>query len=269
VSEDDRRVDALVALARAAAPPPLGHARRDDLIARAASEAAARPAALPSARSSGAPIAWVLAAAAVTALGLVVLRGLSSGAPTVLAHEGTLALPTGDLMTTAPSVALSIVEISNSARVLSLEAGEALFDVVPLREGERFVVQTPNLEVHVRGTVFSVTREHARTLVRVYEGRVEVRDRDEVTTLGPGEAYRSDEGRITEGEVDPLAENAASAVSRRRSADSPAGTAAVRVAPATAGGKPGTRSRVVACLIVRTDTVQGSTWSSSRDHLRA
>lgn len=54
--------------------------------------------------------------------------------------------------------------------------GRVTYDVAPRRPGERFVVGTPEAEIEVRGTRFSVDVEDGRTEVDVEHGRVEVRE---------------------------------------------------------------------------------------------
>ncbi|MGO4291968.1 FecR family protein [Chitinophaga sp. RAB17] len=75
-------------------------------------------------------------------------------------------------------------------------SGEAFFEVVhlkndslPVKEGERFVVHTPNLDVEVLGTVFNVKERRGITKVGLTYGSVKVKLKDNSTALQllPGE----------------------------------------------------------------------------------
>jgi FecR-like protein len=57
------------------------------------------------------------------------------------------------------------------------EGGRTTYDVAPRGPGERFVVSTPDADVEVRGTRFTVSVDPSGTAVDVAHGRVEVRDR--------------------------------------------------------------------------------------------
>lgn len=68
-----------------------------------------------------------------------------------------------------------VAEASALTRVTQ-GAGRVTYDVAPRRPGERFVVETPEAEIEVRGTRFSVEVQGGETSVDVEHGRVEVRE---------------------------------------------------------------------------------------------
>jgi len=76
-----------------------------------------------------------------------------------------------------------------------LVRGAAHLVVAKLVEGQRFVVDTDDAEVEVRGTVFDVAIQRGpascpkKTVVSVSEGAVEVRSRGEKLTLRPGQRW--------------------------------------------------------------------------------
>lgn len=108
----------------------------------------------------------------------------------------TLDLPDGS------TIALNIhsklrVRYSNSRREVVLAQGEAFFKVA--RDSARpFTVDAGASEVKVVGTAFNVRAAPAQTVVKVLEGRVEVRperevDRSQVYVLKPGNGLNIDQ----------------------------------------------------------------------------
>jgi hypothetical protein len=79
-----------------------------------------------------------------------------------------------------------------------LVRGAAHLVVAKLSNGQRFVVDTDDAEVEVRGTVFDVAVKLGppecarRTAVAVTEGAVEVRARGKATVLHPGETWEGE-----------------------------------------------------------------------------
>ncbi len=75
--------------------------------------------------------------------------------------------------------------------IVRLKDGTLRLRVQKLAEGERFIVETDDAEVEVRGTMFTVTAKHgALERVGVSEGRVEVRSRGRPPILvGAGESW--------------------------------------------------------------------------------
>ncbi len=125
-------------------------------------------------------------------------RGLDAG-QSIVAPAGA---PTSVVLASGTQIGLderSVLECrdNTSTQRFALLRGGARLHVAKLREGERFVVDTPNAEVEVRGTVFGVHIEpataacKARTSVSVDEGRVEVRAGAMRTALFPGEHWTS------------------------------------------------------------------------------
>lgn len=91
------------------------------------------------------------------------------------ANEPTdLELPTGDRIVAASGARFSVEMARPEERRVRLGGGTMLFDVRPI-DGGRFSVSTPNAEVLVLGTVFTVHATDEGTTVHVYEGRVQVR----------------------------------------------------------------------------------------------
>jgi len=94
----------------------------------------------------------------------------------------------------------------------SLSRGSVHLEVAKLKLGQRFLLNTVDTEVEVRGTVFDVVLVpqskscQQRTSVRVSEGVVEVRSAHELRTLRHGEAWQGEC-------VNPPAEAALSAAS--------------------------------------------------------
>ncbi|MDB5212599.1 MAG: hypothetical protein JWO86_526 [Myxococcaceae bacterium] len=141
--------------------------------------------------ASGPGAAFALADAAHVAPGhRIVARGRS---------RATLAFSTGTQLTVENGGDLAVVEEGRS-QIFALSAGEIRARVAKLGAGERFVVRTPDAEVEVRGTSFSVAIVPSEpscgggsvTRVTVDEGVVVVRRGG-----GPGET------RVARGEEWP------------------------------------------------------------------
>jgi hypothetical protein len=80
----------------------------------------------------------------------------------------------------------------NSGWRLRLHRGHVECDVPKLGEKKSFAVVTPDAEVVVHGTRFTVTSDAKSTCVRVSEGRVEVRSQRTRTFVSPGEQWGCD-----------------------------------------------------------------------------
>jgi len=80
----------------------------------------------------------------------------------------------------------------------SLSRGSVHLEVAKLKRGQRFLVNTADAEIEVRGTVFDVSVIpasagcEARTSVAVKEGVVEVRSSEELQTLRPGDTWQEE-----------------------------------------------------------------------------
>lgn len=124
-----------------------------------------------------------------------------------------LELPTGDRLLAAEGARFRVELATSRERRIRLTSGSMLFDVRRL-PGGRFRVTTPGADVLVLGTVFTVTTGDEGTVVRVYEGRVSVRDRSGARVLRAGQ--HADIGTPT-ASPDPLAPEAERAAARRAS----------------------------------------------------
>lgn len=107
-----------------------------------------------------------------------------------------LSLSTGTQLTVEEGGDLSIVE-SGSNQVFAIRAGAVRATVAKLEAGERFIIQTPDSEVEVRGTSFRVGMAEAgetcaddtMTRVSVYEGIVSVRHAGREVRVGAGQSW--------------------------------------------------------------------------------
>lgn len=125
-------------------------------------------------------------------------RGLDAG-QSIVAPAGA---PTSVVLASGTQIALdakSVLECRDATTTqrFALLRGGAHLHVAKLRPNERFLVDTPQAEVEVRGTVFDVKLEPAtsdcaeRAHVAVQEGRVEVRAGGKVLMLVGGEQWTS------------------------------------------------------------------------------
>jgi ferric-dicitrate binding protein FerR (iron transport regulator) len=116
-------------------------------------------------------------------------------------HSGTdgvatLGYANGTRITLSSSAHLR-VDALGSTRRFSLTSGQLQAHVAKLGQGERFVVSTPDSEVEVRGTVFTVAVDSpprcrdsvSSSTVSVSEGAVWVRSGDKQVVLQPGESW--------------------------------------------------------------------------------
>lgn len=108
----------------------------------------------------------------------------------------TLAFPSGTRVTLSAAARLHVDALAATRR-LSLEGGNLEAHVAKLGPGERFIVDTPDAEVEVRGTVFSIAiaaADHCldrplRSKVTVSEGAVSVHAGTSQVLLHPGESW--------------------------------------------------------------------------------
>ncbi len=116
--------------------------------------------------------------AATCALALVYLLPLETPVPTSVSYSTAagqtreVALEDGSLVTLGGRSAIDVA-FNGDMRLISLEAGEAYFDVAN-SAGTPFVVKSGEAEIQVLGTAFNVRRGGAATRVDVAEGRVKV-----------------------------------------------------------------------------------------------
>jgi ferric-dicitrate binding protein FerR (iron transport regulator) len=111
--------------------------------------------------------------------------------------SAVLGFANGTRITLSSSANLRIDDLG-ATRHFSLFRGSVQAQVAKLGQGERFVVSTPDSEVEVRGTVFTVTVESSpsrcrgsagNSIVHVSEGAVWVRSGDKQVVLQPGETW--------------------------------------------------------------------------------
>jgi len=108
----------------------------------------------------------------------------------------TLGFAGGTRVTLSAAARLHVDELAATRR-FSLKAGHLQAHVAKLGLGERFVVDTPDAEVEVRGTVFGISVASAdgcrarttRSTVSVSEGAVWVRSGASQVLLRPGESW--------------------------------------------------------------------------------
>jgi hypothetical protein len=117
----------------------------------------------------------------------------SAVAPAPQAGEPSrLRLATGDALTAVEGAEFEVRSALAEQREVKLHDGTMLFDVAPLGSEQHFQVVTPELRVDVVGTVFTVDTRGGRSVVRVYEGHVEVRYQGRTLRLRVGDLFTSD-----------------------------------------------------------------------------
>jgi hypothetical protein len=185
---DDPVLDRLVEAARRAEPPPQAVELAEQMVARAVLAARRHP------RADGRALALrTLAVAASLALLVgfawwLFLRPAPPSAPATL--QATL--PSGDRILAAPGAQFRIETMTGETRRIVLSSGAAVFDVRPLGPLGSFEVATRRARVIVRGTVFAVEAARERTIVRVYEGTVEVMQDDRAERVLADREWSSD-----------------------------------------------------------------------------
>lgn len=110
----------------------------------------------------------------------------------------TLAFGNGTRVVLSAAGRLHVDELAATRR-FSLGAGRLQARVAKLARGERFVVDTPDAEIEVRGTVFGIVvapasgcgDQASRSTVEVSEGAVWVRSGTRQALLRPGESWTS------------------------------------------------------------------------------
>jgi hypothetical protein len=124
-------------------------------------------------------------------------------------------LPTGDRLIATPGAEFLVESATPDRRSVELQQGTVLFDVVPLAPEQRFEVSTRHLTVRVRGTVFSVEVTENETLVRVYQGEVEVRQDEAASRVPARRMWASSRAEVLPLEGGPLATDGFAAGRRR------------------------------------------------------
>jgi hypothetical protein len=109
----------------------------------------------------------------------------------------TLGYADGTRMTLSSSARLRVDDLGTTRR-FSLSSGQLQAHVTKLGQGDRFIVSTPDSEVEVHGTVFTVAVDSSpsrcrnsasSSTVSVSEGAVWVRSGDKQIVLQPGESW--------------------------------------------------------------------------------
>jgi hypothetical protein len=127
-------------------------------------------------------------------------RSLSPGNRILARPDGhvALTLSTGTELTVEEGADVSIVE-SDANQVFAVRVGALRAHVAKLDEHQRFIVQTPDTEVEVRGTSFHVAiaesdpacGEGTITRVKVDEGVVSVRHNEQEVRVAAGQEWPS------------------------------------------------------------------------------
>jgi ferric-dicitrate binding protein FerR (iron transport regulator) len=157
-------------------------------------------------------------------------------------HGGaTLAMGSGTRVTVAGSSHLRVDELGATRR-FSLVAGQLDAQVAKLDQDERFIVSTPDAEVEVRGTAFTVAVEGAsgrcrgsvaNSSVKVSEGVVSVRSAGGQVFLHPGESWSAPCSNGAAGQtLEPAAVPGSAPPSPAASAIRPAARRSVVASPA-------------------------------------
>ncbi|MFO8071622.1 MAG: FecR domain-containing protein [Polyangia bacterium] len=118
-------------------------------------------------------------------------------------ERAVLLLPDGTGIRAAGGTRMSVQSADGSA--IRVDRGRLLVRVVPRPRERRLRVLTPDAEVVVHGTIFSVeVGEPDGTAVRLFEGEVRLACRDRTVTMRPGHRVVVDEGGLVSmGALDP------------------------------------------------------------------
>jgi len=138
--------------------------------------------------------------------------------PSEMEDRTDLELPTGDRLRASRGAHFRVDSATLAERRIRLLSGAMLFDVRPSARGH-FHVETSDAQITVVGTVFTVSAEPSGTIIRVYEGRVEVTHGDtrELIRAGESMSVPTGIGTLEHRTMDPLAEDARRAVAHRLS----------------------------------------------------
>jgi hypothetical protein len=156
--------------------------------------------------------------------------------------SATLGFAGGTRVTVSEAGRLHVDELTATRR-FSLRAGHLQAHVAKLGRGERFLVDTPDAEVEVRGTVFGVAVDGpescrgvaSRSTISVSEGAVWVRSNTTQVLLHPGESWTSPcPDTPPPAETEPPATNRESTTTvRRHAARTPARHLSAATPPST------------------------------------
>lgn len=143
------------------------------------------------------PVFAFAASAAFLLIAVGILLRFSVGGEgfqTSVGEQHTVALEDGSLMRLNTATSIN-VDFGNSERRVTLNTGEAFFDVQKDVDGRPFLVDAGGVVVRVVGTDFNVYRSADATIVDVLEGLVEVIQKApmqsaEANTFNVPEGYR-------------------------------------------------------------------------------
>jgi ferric-dicitrate binding protein FerR (iron transport regulator) len=124
-------------------------------------------------------------------------------------------LPSNDVLIAASNSKFHITSNAADNRQIALRQGAMLFEVEPLKSGQRFEVYTPHARAAVRGTIFSVDVTDLRTVFRVYEGVIQVAQRHAIRVINVNEAFATDGAPVRTAEDASLLSEAMRAVRLR------------------------------------------------------
>lgn len=167
--------------------PPLEHRRGRVRLLREAALGPERPRA-----ARARPVLLLVSAAALLSLLILAVTNPSDRLPPVAQAPPPAQPSLPRTVTTVQPDDGARFSRSTSAELeaVTLEEGGITFSIRPLAHQERFVVKTADAEVEVRGTVFRVEALAKRIqLVRVIEGKVEVRFRGTTTVVALGQEW--------------------------------------------------------------------------------
>jgi len=204
---ESSEAEVLLRDARAAEPAPMTNDRARELVRRAIDAAETRR------RARRRRAAGAMMAVAAALIGVVATRTLSNDGGESVA-DFDLRTVAGDRIARTETTDFEVLVDQPERRRVALASGTVLCDVRPLGPGGSFEVDAGATHVLVRGTVFSVTRDDA-TVVRVYEGHVEVTHLGHVVELDAGERWSSADHAIRPIDHGPLADQGEAAAAAR------------------------------------------------------
>jgi len=101
---------------------------------------------------------------------------------TQIAEIRKILLEDGSVITLGASSQISVVKFTDTERRISLEKGEALFDIAH-DSNKPFIVESGKTEVRVLGTIFNLNRTIDYLAVSLIEGKIEVHQKIAIGAL--------------------------------------------------------------------------------------
>jgi transmembrane sensor len=158
---------------------------------------------------------WSASVAGAVVLGVILLRPVGRDRPgavqtyaTTATQEGTVTLDDGTRVTLAPRTTLRVERFDQQSRTITVDGGEAYFDVAR-SANTPFVVRSGPLTTRVLGTAFLVRNAGtAWVRVSVSEGRVRVSQQSHPSAgvvLGPGQVGEAVDSSVHVSAIDDLA----------------------------------------------------------------